>query len=90
VLSQCACANTCTLLQAFIFDTVPGPTTKKGMQAAVLIAARKRKAAEAAGATGEAGAAAHEAARGPGGPAAAAAADTDQGPAKRPKIEGTA
>lgn len=60
------------------------------MQAAVLIAARKRKAAEAAGVTGGAGAPGSEAAGAPGGPAAAAAADVDQGPAKRPKIEGTA
>lgn len=68
-----------------MFDPVPAPNTKKGMQAAVLIAARKRKAVDAAAAAG-----------GPGAvpmaldPAAAAGGtDADQGPAKRPKIEGT-
>lgn len=67
---------------AFVFDPVPGPTTKKGMQAAVLIAARKRKAVDAAAAGGLPDATA-------GAAAAAGAADADQGPAKRPKIEGT-
>lgn len=72
-------------MQAFVFDPVPGPNTKKGMQAAVLIAARKRKAVDAAVAAGGPGAvpAPLEAA------AAAAGADAEQGPAKRPKIEGT-
>lgn len=68
------CAPVCP--QAFVFDTVPAPNTKKGMQAAALIAARKRKLADAAGG-------------GAGADVAPAAADGEQGPAKRPKLEGT-
>jgi hypothetical protein len=62
-----------------VFDPVPAPSTKKGMQAAVLIAARKRKTVDAAAATGGA----------PGLPEPPAAADAEQAPAKRPRIEGT-
>ena len=70
-------------LQSFLFDTVPGPSTKKGMQAAALIATRKRKLAEAAGPP-------PAAAAGGGVVPPGAAADVEQVPAKRPKLEGTA
>lgn len=83
-----------TVLQSFVFDSVPAPNSKKGMQAAALIAAKRKKSmGPEAAAVPSVAPVAPAVAPGAAVPSAAAATApaaagdaAEQGPAKRPRL----